>query len=103
MFYADNGFYPTCNGSSGVLSSCMVHLLSDALIPTYTNALPKDPFDRPGEFAYYYARGYKKNSPTSHMRTDSILDYSIGAHMETSGLPTNGGWGSQINFMDGNP
>ena len=102
MYMADNGEYPYCGASNATaVTSCEISGLAARLTPKYMSAIPQDPINVTN-LQYFYARGWKKSSPTGHTRTDSYQDYSMGMRLETEACGCSGAWGSQINYMVGN-
>lgn len=102
MYKTDNLRYPYCGATEGsAVTSCEVSGLATALVPTYIQRIPSDPLNVTG-FQYFYARGYKQNSPTGHTLTSSNQDYSMGAHLEAQACGCSAAWGSQVNYMVGN-
>lgn len=103
LFKAENDKYPYCGATdSSAVSSCEVSGLATALTPRYIQRIPSDPLNVTG-YQYFYVRGYKKNSATGHTLTSSEQDYSMGSHLETQPCGCSSAWGSQINYMIGNP
>jgi general secretion pathway protein G len=103
LYQADNGGYPICNSvnpyQGGALSaSTLTYCLTPALVPKYTNSIPRDPVNVAPE-TYYYGVGYRKTG-TNTYTGDATNNYIIGARMDGGGLTVNG-WGVTLNYLLG--
>ena len=102
MYYVDNGRYPACGTHTATRGGCAMSGIASHLVPKYISKLPADPVSTGStDYGYWYAWGYKKSGPMSHVNTDSDQDYSIGTYLEVKGCPCNSHWSARINHMEG--
>lgn len=102
MYYLDNNAYPLCNGDRVCAGppGYADPLSALPLTPTYISVIPTDPKNINGQYGYYYARGWKKTSPTTYLDTGSDQDYIVGTRLETR-PPTYAGWNVPLSGTNG--
>jgi len=59
-----------------------------------------DPKNSDGNWGYYYALGYKKNSSGQIVQTNNFNDYLLGTRLVNGQVPTYNAWNnSNLNYI----
>ena len=110
LYFAQNGFYPTCGGS-GICESANLTWTSTStlgIVPTYISRVKNDPINgwhSDGKiYSYMYLRGSKKTGVNTYTSPGTTTDYILGMRLEDSSAPTYNFVNSsyEMNYLDGN-